>query len=278
MEYSLNFNKINLQGIAKTIFKLIAPQSEANNFRKSGKNSKKRGNPNFCKNGGNPYYKKDNSGDNSTLFEPIKSTIQDNSPPNLNNNLNVNNNVNDNENVNENVNENENENENENLKCQNTLSPNQSKPSNLMNFYKYLEQTEKEKQRHRQTGKQSQIPQTTSQASNPSNPPPDVWCSDQNNYVYTFQEIQDYYEQMTYFFPNLQEKFGANKSRGWSLDKWKRQMQAWEIDFQKSQRIALVGQNKQKPESNLEKLKREILEADRKNKSFIVINDAQENL
>ncbi|MDR0571835.1 MAG: helix-turn-helix domain-containing protein [Rickettsiales bacterium] len=70
--------------------------------------------------------------------------------------------------------------------------------------------------------------------------------SDQSNYDYTFQDIQNHYEAMRYFFPSLSEKYGANKDRAWSLDKWKRQMQAWEIDYRKDQRIALVSQNKQK--------------------------------
>jgi hypothetical protein len=77
--------------------------------------------------------------------------------------------------------------------------------------------------------------------------------NDDNNYFYTFQDLEAYYETMLYFFPNFNEKYAVNKNRGWSLEKWKRQMQAWEIDFQKDNRIALVSQNRRQTKSEQNK-------------------------
>jgi hypothetical protein len=83
--------------------------------------------------------------------------------------------------------------------------------------------------------------------------------NDSNDYSYAYQDLEAYYEAMRYFFPNFNEKYAVNKNRGWSLEKWKRQMQAWEIDFQKDNRSALVSQNRQQTKS--EQIKQTMMNA-----------------
>lgn len=64
-EYALNYTEPELTGVAKTIWKLIKPQLEANwrrfqNGCKGKEHGVKGGNPNFAKGKSNPYYPKDN--------------------------------------------------------------------------------------------------------------------------------------------------------------------------------------------------------------------------
>lgn len=85
-EYSLNFTEIELTGIAKTIFKLIKPQLDANNKR--------------FENGKQPKTKPE-------ISKTEAKRKQKESKIEANNNVNDNVNVNDNFNLNDNVNEND---------------------------------------------------------------------------------------------------------------------------------------------------------------------------
>lgn len=92
-EYALNYTEPELTGIAKTIWKLIKPQLEANwrrfqNGCKGKEHGVKGGNPNFAKGKSNPYYPKDNP--------DITPKITPKITPNVNDNVNDNDNVNNN--------------------------------------------------------------------------------------------------------------------------------------------------------------------------------------
>lgn len=92
-EYALNYTEPELTGVAKTIWKLIKPQLEANwrrfqNGCKGKEHGVKGGNPNFAKGKSNPYYPKDNPNITPNITPKITPNVNDN--------------VNDNENDNEN--------------------------------------------------------------------------------------------------------------------------------------------------------------------------------
>lgn len=86
-EYSLNFNDVELTGLAKAMFTLIKPQLDANNQR--FKNGNKGGRP-----------KKDKPNDNQEITKTKPNDNQNETKTKANNNVNVNDNVNKNENDN----------------------------------------------------------------------------------------------------------------------------------------------------------------------------------
>lgn len=84
-EYALNFNEVELKGVAKTVFTLIKPQLDANQKRYQN---------------GTQAKQKQNTSKQEAKIKQSKSKVAPN--------VNVNDNVNDNANANANVNENEN--------------------------------------------------------------------------------------------------------------------------------------------------------------------------
>lgn len=87
-EYALNFNEIELKGVAKTVFTLIKPQLDANQKRYQN---------------GTQAKQKQNVSKQEAKVKQSKSKASPNVNVNVNDNVNANANVNDNENENDNV-------------------------------------------------------------------------------------------------------------------------------------------------------------------------------